>query len=294
MSKHSPGTHIFAYIRLMRPMAGAFMSFVALSAAVLASDGKLPIEKYLLTYLISLLTGGACASFNAYLDLDIDTMLPRKSSRPVAAGIIRPKSAVIYGLVLSVTAISLAWTFNPYASIIVALGILGIITYTILKRRHPLSILLSSVTNGFTVPTLGWFAAEGSINIAGLILAATLAFWTFSHLVAISFAHRDEYETIVRPTFLRIYGSKIAIASSLTSISLAYILSLGLSIFTHLGWIYLSLTSALGLGLIVATVELAKNKSKESGLMTFKLSGMYIVLLSLSIIVDVAMAPFLM
>ncbi len=292
MSPSSVKTHIFAYVRIARPRAGVLMSLVALSAAVLASSGGLSIGKYLLIYLISLLTGSACASYNAYLDLDMDLKLPRKSSRPVAAGIIRPENAVIWGLFLSVAAISLAWTFNLYSSIIVVLGIVGIAAYTALKRKHPLSIILSSVTNGLAVPTLGWVAAEGSINVAGIVLATILILWTFSHLVTISFAHKDEYETIARPTFLRMYGNNVAMASSLIAVSVVYLLSLGLSKITHLGLIYLSLTAILGFLFLATMINLAKNKSEKSGLTAFKFSGMYIVLLSLFIIIDVLVAKF--
>ncbi len=87
------------------------------------------------------LTGaiGGCTALNMLLDRDIDARMGRTVRRPLPAGRVSVRAALIFGLALSVPGLALAWALSPLFGLIVSLGFgidLGVYTLW-LKRRAP-------------------------------------------------------------------------------------------------------------------------------------------------------------
>lgn len=276
--------NVLTYIRLMRLKIGILMGLVAVSAAILAKPFDPSLKIILLIYVVSVLSGGACASFNAWLDREADILIPRKLTRPVALGLIKPESAIIFGLVLAVLAISIAWVLNPLSSLIVIGGIVGIVAYTIVKRKTPASIALASFINGFSPTLLGWVSVSGGLSVVTLILIAILAFWTLNHLSLIGLAYADEYRLIRRPTIATVYGPKAATTLALTSAVIMVTLTFLLFGFADLGLSYAILMAAAGIGILAANVVPMKTFLKEDYVRAFRFSRFYTLIFFLSII----------
>src|SRR5271155_3425229 len=65
---------------------------------------------------------GASGAINMWYDRDIDALMKRTASRPVAAGRIEPKAALAYGVVLAVCSVLLM----AVATNLVAAGVLAL------------------------------------------------------------------------------------------------------------------------------------------------------------------------
>ena len=96
------------YVTLTKPRIMSLLVLTAVCAMVAAAGGS-PATLSLAALVVggALACGGASA-LNHVLDRDIDRLMgPRTASRPVAAGRISPRRAVIFGLALSAIALAL-------------------------------------------------------------------------------------------------------------------------------------------------------------------------------------------
>jgi protoheme IX farnesyltransferase len=106
---------------------------------------------------------------------------------PLAVGIVLGLGALILG------AAWLAYTTNL---ITVALALLTAFTYvaiyTPLKRVTTLATFIGAFP-GAMGPMLGWTAARGQVEWAGVALFAILFVWQFPHFMAIAWLYREDY-----------------------------------------------------------------------------------------------------
>ena len=107
------------YLSLSKPRIVLLLLFTALAGMFLASGG-LPDA----TLTIVVLSAGALASaganaLNHFLDRDIDARMRRTQDRPVAALRVRPREALLFGLVTNAIAFALFVTLvNPLSAVL--------------------------------------------------------------------------------------------------------------------------------------------------------------------------------
>ena len=141
-----------------------------------------------------LMAGGANA-INMWFDRDVDTMMGRTKSRPVAAGRLVPAIALLYGIALGGVAFALFWRFvNPLSAWLALGGLLFyVFVYTLwLKRSSPQNIVIGGAAGAFP-PLVGWAAMTGQIDLAAIYLFAIIFYWTPPHFWALALIKKDEY-----------------------------------------------------------------------------------------------------
>jgi protoheme IX farnesyltransferase len=216
----------------------------------------------------------------------MDALLPRKSSRPVAAGIVKPSEALLCGFVLFIIAALSAWVFSIAFFGITLLAVFCSVVYTVLKRKMALSIFISALVVGL-LPIGVWITLQGQVGLTGLVAAALLIFWFLSHLTAACFAHADEYKLIERPTVLCVYGEKVASALLVAAICGILLTSLALFRLGGLGLLYLATVLVGGSLLLASGVKVASTRSLKDGLLAFRLSRVYALALFLAMMIDI-------
>jgi protoheme IX farnesyltransferase len=142
---------------------------------------------------MTLIVGGANA-LNMFIERDIDGHMNRTRSRPLPAGRLAPRSALIFGIVLSVLAVPvLAFGVNALTALLAVLSnVLYVLAYTPLKQRSHLALEVGAIP-GAMPPLLGWTAATNRVDGAALVLFAILFFWQLPHFHAIALFRREEY-----------------------------------------------------------------------------------------------------
>jgi protoheme IX farnesyltransferase len=134
------------------------------------------------------------AALNQWWEYKLDALMRRTQLRPVPAGRMRPRDAVVIGAILSIFGVAyLALVCNALSAVLAALTIIiYIFAYTPLKLVSTFNTALGAVP-GAIPPMIGWVAARGTLNAGAWMLFAILFFWQLPHFFAIAWMYRDDY-----------------------------------------------------------------------------------------------------
>src|SRR5690606_36933815 len=93
------------------------------------------------------LAAGGAAVLNEWMERDADARMRRTASRPIPAGLITPRAALVYGLLLSILGVLVLLVgTNPLAAGLCALTLLSYLgAYTPLKRLTPWSTEIGAI-----------------------------------------------------------------------------------------------------------------------------------------------------
>lgn len=147
-----------------------------------------------LTLLGTTLIVAGAHTLNMYIERDSDRFMKRTQNRPLPSGRLSPKVALWFGVALTTIAVPvLAIGANPTTALLALVANLSyVLAYTPMKRRSYLSLWVGAIP-GAMPPLLGWTAATGEINAAGLVLFGMLFVWQIPHFLAITLFRQDEY-----------------------------------------------------------------------------------------------------
>ncbi len=277
-----------SYVALTKPRIISLLVFTALGGMFLASGGT---PDPLLTVIV--LSGGAIAAgganaLNHYLDRDIDQLMSRTATRPVASGSIPPIHAMWFGITLNVFAFAiLGWLVNPLSAVLtLSATLFYVFVYTMtLKRSTPQNIVIGGAA-GAIPPMVGWVAVTGSLDLPALYMFAIVFFWTPPHFWALSLLIKDDYSEAGVPMLPVVAG----ISETKRSILLYTILLTALTamFFTTraVGWVYFVGALALGIGFVYSAYRLMRRPGIEGAKSTYLYSLAYLALLFTLMMID--------
>jgi len=189
-------TTVRAYIQLTKPRVLELLLVTTVPVMILAQDGLPSLWLILATVIGGSLSAGSAATFNMYLDRDIDAQMKRTVNRPLVTGEATPQGALRFAWILAVA--STVWllvTTNWVAAALSAGAIFFyVVIYTmILKRRTEQNIVWGGIAGCFPV-VIGWTAVTGSLSWTPLILFAVVFLWTPPHYWPLSMKYKGDYE----------------------------------------------------------------------------------------------------
>jgi protoheme IX farnesyltransferase len=140
------------------------------------------------------LTAASASVLNQLAERRFDARMPRTRLRPLPTGRVTPHEALVFGIVLGVTGVSvLATLANPLtAALGLATLLLYVFVYTPLKRVTTLNTIVGAVP-GAIPPMMGFTAAEGTLSAGAWVLFGVLFLWQMPHFLAIAALYRDDY-----------------------------------------------------------------------------------------------------
>ena len=283
-----PQSILRSYVALTKPRIISLLVFTALGGMFLDSGGT---PDPLLTVIV--LSGGAIAAgganaLNHYLDRDIDQLMSRTATRPVASGSIPPIHAMWFGITLNVFAFAiLGWLVNPLSAVLtLSATLFYVFVYTMtLKRSTPQNIVIGGAA-GAIPPMVGWVAVTGSLDLPALYMFAIVFFWTPPHFWALSLLIKDDYSEAGVPMLPVVAG----ISETKRSILLYTILLTALTamFFTTraVGWVYFVGALALGIGFVYSAYRLMRRPGIEGAKSTYLYSLAYLALLFTLMMID--------
>ena len=134
------------YFELTKPRVMVLLLITMVGAMVWAEQGLPPLWLLGSALLGMGLTSGGASAINHALEPDLDIRMERTRQRPVAAGRIEPRPAIIFGIVLTILGVLVlaVLTQHPLAAVLALAGNLFYVgVYTMwLKRRTPQNIFL--------------------------------------------------------------------------------------------------------------------------------------------------------
>jgi heme o synthase len=251
-----------------------------------------PIDGWQFLGLIAtlLLTISGCTILNMRADRDIDKKMTRTSFRPIAAGRVNPKIALVTGILMILVGITWSFLLSRLYFFLALTGIfLDVFIYTYwLKRQTAWSVLWGGFSGG--VPILAGSAlATGHIDLIGILLCLAIVTWIPSHNLTLGILNAKDYLNAGVPTFINSYGLKFTQVIIMVSTLLEVILLvLG---FAWLGFplIIQGLLVFCGIAIISVALLAWKNPSPPMILMNYKYSSIYMlavmILLMTSVII---------
>lgn len=270
---------ISAYFALIKSRQTLLLYATGICAYLIAMGGHAPAKEVLAFSAALLLSISGCTAFNMILDRDIDARMERTHERPLVAGRLDVRQALIFAILLSAAGLGLAFWLRWQSGLIIALGFvfdLGIYTGW-LKRRTPLSILFGGIAGG--MPALaGRVLALGHIDLIGILLALSILLWIPSHIITLSIKYRGDYDRGGVPVWPNVYGERsarlvIATANLLNAVALlAGGVLLGIAPWAILG---LALSA---LAMIALAIWGILRPTEEATWLLFKAASMYMLL----------------
>jgi protoheme IX farnesyltransferase len=257
---------------------------VLLTTAVgfyLCAESPVNYEALLHTVFGTALAAAGAAALNQWWEHKLDERMVRTRSRPVPAGRMRPREALVIGVALSIFgAIYLAIVCNALSAALAAITIIVyIFGYTPLKLVSTFNTALGAIP-GAIPPMIGWAAAHGTLNAGAWMLFAILFFWQLPHFFAIAWMYRDDY---VRAGFQMISSDdQSGERSASQSVFFCMILFVvaGLPAFLGIATVfYLLAELILGIVFIAVAMRFLKTKAPGDARRLFLTSIIYLPLL---------------
>jgi heme o synthase len=284
-----------AYVALTKPRIIELLLVTTVPAMMLAARGWPSWQLLLWTIVGGTLAAGAANVFNCYYDRDIDRLMHRTERRPLPTGQITPRSALIFGLVLTVSSIALLATTTTLLAAALAAGAIFYysVIYTVVLKRHTRHSTLFGGVPGAAPVLIGWAAVTGSLAWPAIVVFAVLFCWQLPHFWALAMRFRDDYARADVPmlpvvaTQLSVGRQTVAWTWLTVSVSL---LLWPVAADYGVGWLYTAAAAGLGAWFIVEAHRLLNritSGAETKPMQLFHISISYIALLSVAIVVDV-------
>jgi len=270
-----------AYVDLTKPRITSLVVLSALAGFALGSPSSVDWIQFLHTAIGVALLSSGIGALNQYWERDLDALMRRTKLRPLPAGKLAARAALVFGVAVSLIGEAyLAWFLNPLTAFWGFIAMASyLFIYTPLKTRTHWCTFLGAFP-GALPPLLGWAAARNEVGVEAVALFGIMFLWQFPHFHAIATMCREDYARagirmlpVIEPdgksTARQIVGYTIA----LVPVSL-------LPTFLHFsGWIYLSGAVVLGAWFLHASVVAARQPTPEQSRRLLKVSVLYLPLL---------------
>jgi len=178
-------------LRLNRPIGILLLLWPVLWALWLASGGRPDGHVFGVFVLGVVLMRSAGCAINDYADRDVDPHVARTRDRPLAAGRVSAREALVLFVVLSLIAFALVLTLNLLTIQLSFIGALLAAAYPFMKRWTHLPQFVLGAAFGWGVP-MAYAAQTGAIPPdAWIVFFATLC-WAVAYDTAYAMVDRDD------------------------------------------------------------------------------------------------------
>lgn len=167
-------------MRLNKPIGTLLLLWPTLIALIIASNGEVSSSLFIIFSLGALLMRSAGCVINDLIDKDIDAKVQRTMARPIAAGKVSPREALLIIFSLICLALILLSQLNLLSFYVSLIFMLLIVIYPFSKRFLRLPQLILGVTFSGGIP-IAFAASSNTITLECLILMLANLFWILSY-----------------------------------------------------------------------------------------------------------------
>ena len=247
-------------IRLDKPIGALLLLWPTLWAVWLASGG-MPRPDVLIIFVAgTLLMRSAGCALNDFADRAFDPHVERTRVRPLAAGEIQPREALLVAAALAAIAFGLVLFLNRFSILLsfVALAVAASYPYT--KRVFPLPQLWLGVAFGFGIP-MAYAATRDSLPLECWLLLAANVFYSFAYDTEYAMVDRDDDARIGVHSSALFLG-RWDVAGVMASYGGMLALLVAVGVVAALGWPYYAGLAAAA-GIMAYHWRLIRDRSRE-------------------------------
>jgi 4-hydroxybenzoate polyprenyltransferase len=234
--------------RFDRPIGTLILLWPALWALWIAGHGSPDMKVSLAICLGVVLMRAAGCVINDYADRDFDPHVERTRQRPIAAGKVAPKEALILFCVLCVLAFGLVLSLNTLTILLSFGGAFLAASYPFMKRYTHLPQAYLGLAFGWAVPMT--FAAQtGGVPFIAWVMYLAVALWALIYDTMYAMVDRDDDVKIGVKSTAILFGSRDRLIIGLLQVVMLAILT-AIGLMEKLGaFYYLGLGAAAGFSL---------------------------------------------
>lgn len=275
----SLGARLAGYFALTKSKQTLLLYATGICAYIVSMGGHAPHAHVLLFSAALLLSISGCTVLNMVFDRDIDAIMERTRSRPLVRGVLSVRQAAVFGVVISLAGLALAFALRWQAGVVIAMGfVFDLGVYTLwLKRRSPLSIIFGGISGG--MPALaGRVLAIGHVDLVGILFVLSILLWIPSHIVTLSIKYAEDYRRAGVPVWPNAYGERSARYFIAVSNLLNAVVLMACGLLLRIAWPALALLLVSAGAMIGLAGWGIMRPSEKATWVLFKAASMYMLL----------------
>lgn len=281
---------IKSYYQLTKPRIIPLLLITTAASMWIASNGRVDPLLLLVTLLGGTLAAASAQVLNCIYDRDIDYSMTRTRQRPIPAGRVQSRHALMFAVVLGTLSFSLLTIFaNLLAASLAMSGIVFyMLIYTHWLKRHTTQNIVIGGAAGSIPPLVGWAAVTGELSLVPWLLFTLIFLWTPPHFWALALMIKEDYAEVGVPMLPVVKGEAETVkqiwAYSLLVVPASLLIMYPLG---NLSILYGAIALYLGYKFLVKAWALKQdptNNQLARGM--FKYSIFYMMLLCVAMIVD--------
>ena len=272
-----------AYIQLFRLKPIPMIMLMVVFAHIYAlNETGLPFQ-WLSLIILVLTTGmanGATFALNQYYERDADARMERTQDRPLPAGRISPRAALISGLLVFALGLLLQYfLINPATMMATFLcGGLYVWTYTPLKSRSTMSTLIGSLP-GALLPFIGWYSVTQGVDLMILWMSLMIFLWQIPHTFVICHRYKNQYLAAGGKQLPFVAGEDASFRQSVWYTLINIPLIFVPFIFRISNGVYLIIATLITMGAIVMVTRFYANREGNAAKQFFRYMLIYLPVL---------------
>ncbi|MFL6572949.1 MAG: 4-hydroxybenzoate octaprenyltransferase [Burkholderiales bacterium] len=247
-------------IRLDKPIGTLLLLWPTLWALWLASRGTPRLDYFLIFFVGTVLMRSAGCAINDYADRNFDPHVQRTRTRPLAAGEIEPREALMVSLALALAAFALVLFLERFAILLSFLGLAIAATYPYSKRYISLPQAYLGIAFGFGIP-MAYAAVHRHLPLECWMLLAANVFYAFAYDTEYAMVDRDDDAKIgIRTSALTL--GRWDVAAVMASYAAMLLLLVGVGVKARLAWPFYAGLAAAGV-MMVYHWTLIRGRSRD-------------------------------
>ena len=269
--------------RFDKPIGILILLWPALWALWVASEGKPdPLVLTVICAGVVLMRSAGCV-INDYADRDFDPHVERTRQRPIAAGKVAPKEALILFVVLCLLAFGLVLLLNLKTILLSFVAAFLAASYPFMKRFTQLPQAYLGIAFGFAVP-MAFAAQTGEVPLVAWVMYLAVMLWALVYDTMYAMVDKDDDLKIgVKSTAILFADKEREIMAVLQLIILALLVWVGQM--AGLGFFYYS--SLLGVaGLFIYQQKLIFHRKKADCFKAFLNSNWVGLVIFIGLVLD--------
>lgn len=233
-------------MRLDRPIGILLLLWPVLWALWIAAAGKPSLPVFVVFVAGVILMRSAGCVINDYADREFDPQVERTRNRPLAAGRVHPREALVLFVVLALSAFLLVLLMNRLTILLSFVGAALAVSYPFMKRWTQLPQFYLGAAFGWGVP-MAFAAQTGSVSMEAWILFGATLCWAVAYDTAYAMVDReDDIRIGVKSTAILFGRADRLMVALFHALSLALLAWAGARAGLGLAY-YIGLSLALGL-----------------------------------------------
>ena len=280
-----------SYVALKKPRIVELLLVTTVPTMFVAENGVPSIWLMVATVLGGTLAAGGANAVNMVVDRDIDSLMERTSQRPLVRGVMTPRAAMVFAVIIETVAFAwLVATVNLLSAVLaVSATLFYVFIYTLwLKRSTTRNIVIGGAAGAAPV-LIGWSAVTNSLAWAPVVLFLVIFYWTPPHFWALAIRYREDYLTAGVPMLPSVVSLRATSDRILYYTAVMVALTVVFWLVAGMGVFYLVSALVLGAAFVAFAVAVRRNPNERTAMRLFSFSITYVTLLFGAIALDVVL-----